>query len=184
MRSADILLPTLPLTTAMNIWYKGFIPRSESRVVFVGAMLCYEVFIGQAMSGLVKSFHLWPVVLDPVTHTRRATNPGVDGVGIVAFVVMPIIESMILVGVIQLLSYTKLKSIFQVTASALLFSILHSLQFPVWGLLVFPLFVIDAATFVYWRSSSVLLAGVMVTVLHLLSNAVPSLYILARQMHL
>ena len=164
----------------MNTWFKGFIPRSDSRLVFLAAMLCYQTLIAEVMSDVVSGLHLWPTVVDPVTHVTRPARPGIDEAGIWAFFLVPVVETLMLVGIIQLLRYFKLDAAFQVIGSALVFSLLHSLEIPIWGLLVFPFFALDAVTFVYWRSSSVSMATLMAFALHLLSNAIPNLHILAR----
>lgn len=165
----------------MASWYKAFIPRADSRWVFVVTMLCYEMFIARVSSELVRILGLWPTVADKVTQTNRPARPGIEDIGAFAFFVAPLVESLLLVGVIELLSYFKLHTHSQVIGAAILMSLLHAIEFPIWGLLVLPLFVIDASTFVFWRNRSVWRALLMVFALHLLSNAVSTLHILSRR---
>jgi hypothetical protein len=160
-------------------WYEGFLPKSQSRVVFLLVMLCYDAFIARVMSDIIRMFHLWPTVRDIATGRERLANPGIEGALGSAFFTFPIIESLLLIAVIQLLDRIKATIAVQVIIAALLFSALHSIKFPIWGVLVFPFFILDGATFVYWRKFSIWSAGAMAIALHLLSNSVPTLHMLA-----
>lgn len=141
-------------------------------------MLCYVTFIDELLGNLIKAFRVWPTVLDSVRHVPRPAQPGIEGVGIPGFFVMPVLESLFLVGIVQVLAFLRVNSFIQAAVPALLFSILHALQFPIWGVMVFPFFILDAATFIYWRNASAWLAAAMAILLHLLTNAVPTIHIL------
>ena len=123
------------------------------------------------------------MTIDPVQHVSHADHPGIEGKGIVDFLFWPTIESVILIGAIQLLSRLKLGTAIQVIGSAALMSSLHSVVIPIWGLLVLPLFMLDGVTFVCWRQKSVRLALAMVVVLHILSNGIATLDLFAARYH-
>jgi hypothetical protein len=146
-------------------------------------MLCYDVFLARVMSDIIRILHLWPTVRDTATGKERLTSPGIEGATGSAFFIFPIIESLLLIGVIQLLYRMKATTAVQVVIAALLFSALHSIKFPIWGVLVFPFFILDGATFVYWRKFSIWSAGAMAIALHLLSNGVPTLHMFAGRVH-
>jgi hypothetical protein len=165
----------------MKDWYKAFLPRGSSRSVFILVMLCYETFAARVLSDIVKILHLWPTEVDPVTKVTRQANPGVSGDTILMLTLGPMIESLVLVAIIQLLNWLKVKTVLQVVIAALIFSVLHTLEVPIWGVLVLPFFLIDGATFVYWRRDSIPTAATMAIILHVLANAVPILQLIAHR---
>ena len=65
-----------------------------------------------------------------------------------------------------------------VVASALLWGILHSLQRPVWGLVVWWPFLILSIAFLTWRARGLVTAILLVTAIHGLQNSVTAALLL------
>lgn len=160
-------------------WYRSFLPRTESPLVFLCVFLCYQVALARLMTDIVVVLHMWPTVADPSTHIRRSVSLGVEGVSLFEFLIMPIAESLVLVGLIQMCAWLKFSTTTQIIAPALVFSALHSVQYIIWGVLVIPGFVLDAGIFVYWRARSFLLATCLAIAFHLLVNGVPIFHSIA-----
>lgn len=100
-----------------------------------------------------------------------------------ALLVAPIAESLAVIGLIAVLRRFGYTAVTQVAVSALAISSLHSLSYPIWGILVAPTFLIGGAAYVYWRKTSFYLAAGMIIGLHFISNVKPILSEIARRTH-
>jgi hypothetical protein len=164
-------------------WFERFLPRSQSKAIFVFAMACYSIALGKLLDGLVIFCGLWPTAYDPVRHARRFAQPGIDESTITDFFIFPIVESFILIGLIELVRRLKFTSGIQVLVSTLLICFLHSLKYPIWGVLVAPGFLIDTASYVYWRRTSFWVATQIIIILHFCDNLLPLLTLIRRTLH-
>jgi len=84
----------------------------------------------------------------------------------------PLVETLIMAVMLSLLARF-LNPTAAVLSSALLWGVAHSLQAPVWGLVVWWPFVIFSALYMVWRQRSVAAAIGVATATHLLQNLVP-----------
>lgn len=80
------------------------------------------------------------------------------------------LESILLIGVIELLRRLRFGHIVQVVVSTLLICALHSAVVPIWGLLSIPPFLIGTAAYVYWRRHSFWTAALITVALHFCIN--------------
>ena len=64
--------------------------------------------------------------------------------------------------------------------SAVGWGIGHSLQAPIWGLVIWWAFFVFSSIILAWRKRSLLTGMLLVTAIHALQNAVPALLLLAR----
>ncbi len=65
--------------------------------------------------------------------------------------------------------------------SALGWAIVHSLQVPIWGLIIWWPFFVFSVVLLVWREKSLLTGMLIVTAIHALQNAIPALLLLARE---
>ena len=65
--------------------------------------------------------------------------------------------------------------------SALGWAIVHSLQVPIWGLIIWWPFFIFSVVLLVWREKSLLTGMVIVTAIHALQNAIPAVLLLVRE---
>lgn len=92
----------------------------------------------------------------------------------------PLIESLMLVGVFEVVRRVKAPEVIQVLTAALVISELH--VWPWWphAVIVLPSFCIQAASYLYWRGTSWKTAYWIVVTIHALNNVVPALYQIAQ----
>lgn len=129
---------------AAPIRLRSFIPRSRSKVVFALVMACYSV----ALARLVLTWaHVAHVRAPPRAFYLRGGASDVIGLLIIA----PLIESLILVGVFELVRRMGAPAVVQVLIAALFISEMH--VWPWWphAVIVLPGFCIQAASYLYWR---------------------------------
>ncbi len=159
----------------MPIRLTSFLPRSRSKVVFVLVMACYCIVIGSFVS-------MWASVAGlprpPRPFYLRGDVPDVFA----ALVLAPLIESLFLVGVFELVRRVRAPEWVQVFTSALFISELH--VWPWWphALIVLAPFVIQAASYLYWRRTSRKGAFWVLVCIHTLNNVIPALSAVGRAM--
>jgi hypothetical protein len=116
------LLAIAPITQteerSTRIRLSSFIPRSRSKVVFALVMGCYCVTLGSFVSVWARVAH--------VPNPPRAFYLRGDAADIIALlVVAPILESLVLVGVLELVRRVRAPAVAQVLVTALFISELH-----------------------------------------------------------
>jgi hypothetical protein len=149
-------------------------------------MACYGIALKEVVSDLVRFFRLWPTKVDPVTLVTRSVHIGIDESTIVGLLVGPLFESLLLVGVIELLRRLKFGSALQIITSALLLCASHSISLPIWGVLAAPSFLIQSGSYVYWRrwrGASFWSAAAIVYILHFCINITGFLIVLRRTLN-
>jgi hypothetical protein len=164
---------TIPERRVARIRLTSFLPRSRSRIVFALVASCYCIAVGSFMS-----MGTWVAGFPrpPQSFYLRGDAPDVFG----ALVFAPVIESLMLVGVFELARLARAPDWVQVVTSALFISELH-----VWGwwphaLIVLPSFLIQSASFLYWRSTSWKKAFWVLVGIHALNNVIPTLSAVGR----
>ena len=156
-------------------WLEWFLPKSRSKAIFIFAASCYTFTITTLEIRLIKIFGLWPKMVDPVRHVLRDVRLG-EGHNQwytvwTALLLAPVLESLLVVGFIELLRRTKFSIAAQIVGPTLLICGLHSAIHTVWGFVVAPLFFIGAASYVYWRPVSFWVGMQMIVLVHFFWNA-------------
>jgi hypothetical protein len=148
----------------------SFIPRSRSKVVFALVMACYSVTLGYFVSTWAYVAH---VRSPPRAFYLRST--GITHI-VSLLIFAPLIESLILVAVFELVRRARAPAVAQVFIAALFISETH--VWPWWphAVIVFPGFCIQAASYLYWRERAPWKEAFWVLVsIHALSNVIPAL---------
>ena len=107
-----------------------------------------------------------PTLAKPDFPVRGATAFGL----LVLFA--PLVETLIMAAVLSLLARF-LSPTATVLSSAALWGVAHSLQAPVWGLVVWWPFIIFSTLYMVWRERGVIAAIGVATATHALQNLVP-----------
>jgi hypothetical protein len=157
-----------------GIRLSSFIPRSRSKAVFALAMSCYCLTLTYF---IIVWANVARVENPPPAFYSIVENP--VGEIVVLLLCAPIFESLILVGVLELVRRAHAPAVVQVLAAALIVSVGHF--WPWWphAVIVLPSFCIQAASYLYWRRISWKTAFWVVAWIHCLNNAIPALRLLA-----
>lgn len=172
--------PLAPETPAAKplvpVSWRSFLPRSRSKIVFVLVMGCYSVSLGYLMSA-------WAYL----AHVRRPPRAfylrggAQDIIGLLVFA--PLIESLVLVGVFELVRRVRAPVVAQVIVAALLISALHAARWWPHAVIVLPSFCIQTAAYLYWRERGPWKNAFWVLVsIHALHNLIPALHSLGYAM--
>ena len=135
--------------------------------VLVGWLLSFG---GSALLGFVAT-RLAP--------EARAVDLGTDSGPLILFAVgvfAPVVETLVMAGVLALL-LRWLRAWVAVLVSAAGWGVAHSLDTPLWGVVVWWPFVIFSVLFVTWRARGVVPAIALVATVHVLQNAGPAMAI-------
>jgi hypothetical protein len=169
----NVLAPISPVTEVERritpIRLSSFIPRTRSKVVFALVMACYSVTLGRFVSA-------WAYVAHVRSPPRAFYLRGGASDVVSLLVFAPLIESLILVGVFELVRRARAPAVVQVFIAALFISEMH--VWPWWphAVIVLPGFCIQAASYLYWRERAPCKDAFWVLVsIHALSNLVPAL---------
>lgn len=156
--------------------FDAFLPRSASPIVFVFAVTCYDYALTALFAAIVRLFHFpprrlsfWETHGDPTAHI------------IEALVFAPLIETGILVAVIELLGWMRVPTLALAFIAGGLVAWPHSYAWH-WGpyaFVVLPSFIIQAAAYLYWRQVSRKSGFAVVASIHALANLLPALYTIA-----
>lgn len=150
-------------------FFKQFIPRGESKVIFVFAVTCYTWMLASLMDALVSAVQFPPP-------TGNFTDmPMVRMTS--AMLLAPIVESLLLVGGIEVVRVFRAPVWVQVTLPSLIIALLHCFSWPARGLIIAPMFVIHAGSYLHWRRTSKQDAFGIVVCMHSLHNLVPTIYL-------
>jgi hypothetical protein len=155
------------------IWIRSFLPRSRSKVVFALVMGCYCIAVGSFMVA-------WTWVAG-LPRPPRAFYLRGDAPDVLALLVFgPLIESLMVVGVFELVRWLRAPDWVQVVTSALFISELH--VWPWWphAFIVLPSFLIQSASYLYWRRPSWKDAFWVLVYIHAINNVIPALSAVGR----
>jgi hypothetical protein len=166
-------VPAEPKRGGVAIRLNSFLPRGRSKVVFALAMGCYSYALGSFISTWAYAAGL------PRPRGRfylQGNAPDVLGL----LVISPLIESLMLVAVFELLRRVRSPDWVQVAASAAFISELH--VWPWWphAVIVLPPFLIQSASYLYWRRRSWNEAFWVLVSIHALHNVIPALSAIGR----
>ena len=168
VRSASITGPA-PNATPADIAAFAFCPRGDSKVVFVIAMACYAIAANYLLGTV-----FWAVGA-PQAPVGTLAERGYPALEIVtALLLAPVVESLVLIGMIELMRRLRVPPSVQVVVSAVVFAVLHSLD-GVGGLAVAPGWAIMAIAYLAWRHISWRVGFVVVASIHALLNLMPAI---------
>ena len=156
--------------------FDTFLPRSDSPFVFVLVVTCYDYALTSLFSAIVRLVHFppyrpsfWESHGDPAAHV------------IEDLLFAPLIETCILVAVIEFLRWVRVPPVFQIFLAGSLLAWPHSFarDWGPYGFVVTPSFLIQAASYLYWKKVSRKRGFAVVASIHALSNLLPALYAIA-----
>jgi len=91
----------------------------------------------------------------------------------------PILETCVLIGIVELLRFLKSPGWLQVFLSTAILACLHAGGWGPRPLIVMPGFAIQAASYLWWRPASRKKAFAVVACMHFLLNLIPAIYDIA-----
>ena len=148
----------------------GFLPRSGSKLVFVAAMASYAFAVGNLIRAIATALG------------AQRTGPGVfaehgyPAIEVISLLLLsPVIESLLLIGLIELLRWIGLPLWAQVACSAAICAGLHALRSISLAFVVAPGWAIMAASYLIWRQVSWKAAFLVVAAIHALLNFLPAI---------
>jgi hypothetical protein len=158
----------LAQTRGGPIRFRSFLPRSRSPIVFALVMGSYSITLNSFLGAWAR-----------VAHLRRPTPPFYlrgDPADIISLLVIaPLVESLLLVGVFELVRRCHAPQTVQVFTAALFISALHIRPWWPHAIIVLPSFCIQAAAYLYWRRISWKTAFCVLIAIHALDNLFPAL---------
>lgn len=134
-------------------------------------MACYSWMAASFITSIVHLLHFgtrpsgaWESDVPPV-------------VGVISAVLLePLLESCVLIGAIELLRRLKLSGWLQIFLAAVILAGPHSLGWAPYAFIAMPGFTIQAAAYLYWRSTSRKRAFAVVVGIHALHNLTPTIF--------
>ena len=155
-------------TRTGRIRFRSFLPRTGSPVVFALVMACYSITLSSLIAAWARAAHL------------RRPSPSFylrgDPADIVSLLVTaPLFESLVLIGVFELLRRFRAPERVQIFVTALFISGLHAPKWWPHAVIVLPTFCIQTASYLYWRRASWKTAFWVVALIHALDNILPAL---------
>jgi hypothetical protein len=155
---------------ALSAKLESFLPRGHSALIFAITMACYSWMVAGLIDAIVSLFHFGP----PPLSTSNSQMPLALGV-LSDLLVAPLLESLILVGAIELLRWLKSPEWLQVFLAAAILAGPHFLGRPSHALVAMPAFTIQAASYLYWKSTSWKKAFAVLVCIHALHNLIPAI---------
>jgi hypothetical protein len=171
--------PTIPETSPRKpmvpIRLRSFLPRGRSKIVFALVMGCYCIAVGSFMATWT-----WVAGLPRPPRAFYLRGDAADVFGVLIF--GPLIESLMLVGLFELVRRFRAPDWAQILTSALFISELHA--WPWWphAFIVLPSFLIQSASYFYWRRASWKEAFWVLVCIHSINNVIPALSAVGRAM--
>ena len=148
----------------------AFLPRSESKIVFVVVLACYSIAVGVTMRTVTRAFG----VPEPEPGLLLERGSGTAHAVVLLFLA-PIVESLLLIGTIELSRKLRAPFWLQVACSTAFIAILHSEAANPWGVAVVPGFAIQSLAYLYWRPVSWKIGYAVVASIHALYNVLPAI---------
>jgi hypothetical protein len=156
----------------------SFLPRTESKIVFVVVMVCYTWTLTAFLNAILRVFHFDitppPFIVAPQTHPFLCAGE--------ILLLAPLFESLELIGIVELARFFRAPPWLQVFAGAIAIGFLHclsvdgphSFHWSLRGISIAPGFAIQGAAYLYWRQPSWLIAFGIVVSIHALHNLIPA----------
>lgn len=157
----------------MNL--RAFLPRSESQIVFVLVMFCYIMTITLALRTLATAVGVprpeLGLFLEQASPTARV---------VVLLFLAPAVETLLLIGIIELVRWLRAPCWLQVAVSAVFLAIGHAEAANPWGFGVLPGFAIQSLAYLEWRRVSWKVGYAVVASIHVLLNLLPAISTVGR----
>jgi len=168
---------------AAQQFLSGFVPRSESRGTYVFTVTCYVIAIELLGGRIAAALGLWRVRSAPaaVENARHMVAVPLWRQAVMDLLISPIIESLVIIAIIEIARRLKVGALTGIVAATLLFGALHCATIPIWGLIVVPAFFIEAVSYNYWRRVSFWAGLQTIVLIHAFSNLAPFLYAFERR---
>jgi hypothetical protein len=143
-------------------------------------MACYSITIDVVGGRLAALLGLWKVSSFPgaLANARQMVLKPLLDQAAMDFLISPVLESLVIIAIIELLRRLKVSPSTGIFIATLLFSALHSVTIPIWGVICIPSFFIQSASYVHWRRISFWAGLQTIVLIHALSNLAPFLYTL------
>jgi hypothetical protein len=154
----------------------AFLPRSKSKTVFVLAMASYTLAAAALIRTIATAFG---APRPPPGVLLERGYPVLEAISLVLFA--PIIESLILIGIIELLRWLRSPVWLQLTCSATISALLH-VPFSR-ALVVAPGWFVMAAAYLMWRRVSWKVAFGIIASIHALLNLNPAISAISYAIH-
>jgi hypothetical protein len=153
-----------------KVTWSAFLPRSRSKFVFTLVAACYAFTAGSLAQAVSTAFGV-PYPFAVASIEGSLTFHVLDNL-----VFAPLVESLILIGTIELLRWLRFPAILQVACSAAVSSALHAfVSIPV-AFTVAPALFIMAVAYVVWRRTSWKSGFIVVASIHALLNLIPTIF--------
>jgi hypothetical protein len=154
----------------------AFLPRSRSKIVFVLVMASYGLFAALFLGSVADAFG--------AQHTRpgiflQRGHPTLEVISLLVFA--PVVESLILIAMIELLRWLRSPVWLQIGLPAIISAALHV---PVsHALVVAPAWFIMAAAYLIWRRTSWKIGFVVIASIHALLNVNGAIWTISYAIH-
>jgi len=158
-------------------WWRHFLPRSESKWVFVVVMVAYARFLQHVVDDLVTPFTGDDLYL--LNYVGWGRVLGHIGRSVV---LTPIWETLLLVTIIELLRLVDAPDFLQVILSSAVLCVVDGFYWWPHGVIVAPFFILSALSYLYWRPLSLRTAVGLLMIIHAASNSIPSAWLICKQM--
>jgi hypothetical protein len=151
----------------------GFLPRSDSKLVFVVAVASYAFAAGSLIRAIATALGA------ERTSVGVLAEHGYPAIQVLSLLLLsPVIESLLLIGLIELLRWLRLPDWAQVACSAAIVAALHAVRSSSLAFVVAPGWAVMAASYLIWRHVSWKVAFGIVTAIHALLNLFPAIEII------
>ena len=148
----------------------GFLPRGESKLVFVVAMASYSFAAGTLIRAIATALGAQR------TGQGVFAEHGYPAIQVISLLLLaPVIESLLLIGLLELLRRIGLPVWAQVAFSAAIITALHASRSTSLAFVVAPGWAIMAASYLIWRHVSWKAALIVVIAIHALLNLLPAI---------
>ena len=136
-------------------------------------MSAYTWALASLLNALLRTFTAVAAPTSPIAVLLAAYGPGVRTVAM--FVFTPLVTSLILLGLIEALRRLGLSSSLQIVAASVALCLAACISSVAWAIVVAPVFVLCAFSYVYWRSISLRTAFTVSFLIQAFHNVIPAI---------
>lgn len=147
--------------------------------MFLWVAHCYSVALAAVVSSLITFAGLWETRKHPQDDSLEYVRPGIDNGRLDDLLFLgPFVESILIIGIIEVLRWLRFGTGAQVGTSACAIFLVHVVDFRYSAISLLPVFLIHGATYIYWRRVSFLVGVQMIIGLHFLFNLMPAMTVI------
>ena len=152
---------------------KGFLPRSESKVVLSFTLACYAFTLGRLILSLANIF-------TPFHQPRGVfAGSGLLAETAEALILTPVVATAVLVAILEVLRLVRVPTVASIIVAAVASCAINAIVWKPWGLVVAPLFLLSGYGYLRWRRESWFVAFTFTVLIHVFTQLPPSIYSLA-----